>query len=731
MTTPIKLERAYDITKVEKQKNKITLDGEMTELSIPILSIVSRGTVEQMLLMIQAFQAASRFAHWTIAKQYVKFEMHLQGTAAATWKTILASNPARTIAQFALFIDMLKKKAIKADDHYHLRNYLRSLKKPRSMDVSEFFQRFSELHTLIREFPNTSEATQFDPPEYKHILFQAMPIEWQKGFTLAGNKVATTDLIDLEEYMIEVETLNSDRPSGKKEKNQKKEGNDTPSQSESSSSEKKKKGRNKKTKKNNTQSGEKRTRLDNDSECPIHGRHKWGKCFDNKLGDNYKLPATSSVPAAASTKGKPSTKGKKDAHTLHTVREGAEDAEDTADNFLCLECTPNKGEVFDLHFFNADMELEAEEYDKSPTKTVITPIQVDLPSKSIEFPSLSSNPRQERENRRKETLELTPETLMTVRRIGETVVRKHFNVLIDTGASVCMIAKSCLPSGIEQLETKSLCFQTTNGIMKASSIVYLCDIHLPEFSKTRSIPEFEAYVYDDASKSSYDLILGRDFLFEIGLSTDFQRRMMSWGEVTVPFHKRGYWRDLSKVTGLLETHPYRVEEREKDLFTSQQIADAKYEAVDPSTIAAQQAHLTEEQRQQLDDLFGNFSNLFNGTLGKYPKSQVHLKLKPNAVPIHSKPFPVPRIHQEAFRHEIERLVQLDVLEKATGSQWACPAFIIPKRDGSARFIADFRNLNSSLERDLCPLPDMRQIIQEQQKFSYITKLDLSMGYFHL
>ncbi|MGH7974341.1 MAG: reverse transcriptase family protein, partial [bacterium] len=175
----------------------------------------------------------------------------------------------------------------------------------------------------------------------------------------------------------------------------------------------------------------------------------------------------------------------------------------------------------------------------------------------------------------------------------------------------------------------------------------------------------------------------------------------------------------------------RVEEREEDLFSSQSIGDAKYEGADPSVIAAEQAHLSREDQEKLSKLLQKYEKLFDGTLGKYPHSQVHLKLKSGSKPIHAKPFPVPRIHQAALRKEIDRLVELDVLEKAAGSQWASPAFIIPKRDGSARFIADFRGLNANLERDLYPLPDMKQILQEQQKFTYITKLDLSIGYFHI
>ncbi|MGH7954909.1 MAG: hypothetical protein ACREOZ_02995, partial [Gloeomargaritales cyanobacterium] len=128
--------------------------------------------------------------------------------------------------------------------------------------------------------------------------------------------------------------------------------------------------------------------------------------------------------------------------------------------------------------------------------------------------------------------------------------------------------------------------------MKSSSMVYLNEIHLPEFSKTRSVPEFEACVFDDSSgQGSYDVILGRDFLFEIGITACFETRQMKWGNISVPFHKREHWRNLSNVKGLLDYQPLRVEEKEEDLFSSQFIEDAKYEGADPSVIAAEQAHL--------------------------------------------------------------------------------------------------------------------------------------------
>ena len=48
--------------------------------------------------------------------------------------------------------------------------------------------------------------------------------------------------------------------------------------------------------------------------------------------------------------------------------------------------------------------------------------------------------------------------------------------------------------------------------------------------------------------------------------------------------------------------------------------------------------------------------------------------------------------------EIERLVASGVLKKVNRSEWAAPTFIIPKKDGTVRFISDLRELNKRIKR---------------------------------
>ena len=81
--------------------------------------------------------------------------------------------------------------------------------------------------------------------------------------------------------------------------------------------------------------------------------------------------------------------------------------------------------------------------------------------------------------------------------------------------------------------------------------------------------------------------------------------------------------------------------------------------------------------------------------------------------------------------EVERLCQLGVLKKVNRSQWAAPTFVIPKKDGSVRFISDFRELNKRITRRPYPIPHIQDMLLNLEGFQYATSLDLNMGYYHL
>jgi hypothetical protein len=69
------------------------------------------------------------------------------------------------------------------------------------------------------------------------------------------------------------------------------------------------------------------------------------------------------------------------------------------------------------------------------------------------------------------------------------------------------------------------------------------------------------------------------------------------------------------------------------------------------------------------------------------------------------------------------------LKRCSDSEWAAPTFIIPKKNGTVRFISDFRRLNEELKRKPNPIPKIAQMLQELEKFADATSMDLNMSYY--
>jgi len=103
-----------------------------------------------------------------------------------------------------------------------------------------------------------------------------------------------------------------------------------------------------------------------------------------------------------------------------------------------------------------------------------------------------------------------------------------------------------------------------------------------------------------------------------------------------------------------------------------------------------------------------------------------LQLKPGAKPFHGKPFPIPRVHKDTLRKEVERLVEIGVLKRQPTSEWVSPTFIIPKKNKTVRFISDFREVNKHIVRTPFPIPKISTVLQKMEKFTYATTLDLNM-----
>ena len=119
-------------------------------------------------------------------------------------------------------------------------------------------------------------------------------------------------------------------------------------------------------------------------------------------------------------------------------------------------------------------------------------------------------------------------------------------------------------------------------------------------------------------------------------------------------------------------------------------------------------------RQCLDGITRSTSycqhpTLFDGKLKLFVGPKVHLELVDNPVPSRRKPYPIPKSQLHVFKQELERLINIGVLEKAQRSEWIAGTFIVPKKDGRVCWITDFRSLNKSLRRRVYPQRTINEI----------------------
>lgn len=159
------------------------------------------------------------------------------------------------------------------------------------------------------------------------------------------------------------------------------------------------------------------------------------------------------------------------------------------------------------------------------------------------------------------------------------------------------------------------------------------------------------------------------------------------------------------------------------------ILDAKYEKTSIDDVIREQVHLNESQRSRLKIVLDKYDVLFDGGLGYYPHTKIHLEVEPDAKPYHCRPYPVPRMNQDAFKKKLNHLVDIGVLRRCDMTEWASPTFVVPKKDGRIRWVSDFRELNKVLKRRSYTLPIIQDILAKRTGYNFFTKINLSMMYY--
>jgi hypothetical protein len=115
-------------------------------------------------------------------------------------------------------------------------------------------------------------------------------------------------------------------------------------------------------------------------------------------------------------------------------------------------------------------------------------------------------------------------------------------VLLDSGCGGTLVNRSFVKKYQKNTLSKSTNWTTKAGTFKTDRKVK-CQFTLPEFHEGKDI-SWNMYVDEsDARLNSYDMIIGRDLLHELGIDLLFSLGVMKWNNATVPMRDPSQLRD--------------------------------------------------------------------------------------------------------------------------------------------------------------------------------------------
>lgn len=263
---------------------------------------------------------------------------------------------------------------------------------------------------------------------------------------------------------------------------------------------------------------------------------------------------------------------------------------------------------------------------------------------------------------------LTPVSITACNTIGCCESRRLLKVLFDSGTTKTLINRRAVPKNAKPVSISRRSFSTLAGHMDTSHMVKMRDVRLPEFNKNRSIDEQAALVFDNKD-CKYDIIFGSDFLARAGLVLDYVSKEVEWFGDTIPLRDSHHLTtpEFNAMMDAVEFYSQQDDHFDEfgvdihDSYASAEILDAKYDAMDVEEVIAKQTHLTDSQRSDLRQLLHKYYKVFDGKLGVYPHRQLHIDIDKDAEPISSRPYPVPMTQREAYKKELDHLVELGVL----------------------------------------------------------------------
>ena len=176
---------------------------------------------------------------------------------------------------------------------------------------------------------------------------------------------------------------------------------------------------------------------------------------------------------------------------------------------------------------------------------------------------------------------------------------------------------------------------------------------LPELNSAASI-NVELHIINIESK--YDVILGRDLFGQLGIVIDFKKGSIKWNEA----HVRMKGIDFAGKVIYNSNDSRHVQNATKRV---KKILDANYHKANVVKVTNNCKHLVTSEQAMLLSLLKHYEPMFDGTLGQCRGPDFKIELKERVKPYYSRPYSVPKNHEETMKKNVPEWKNLEFEEK--------------------------------------------------------------------
>ena len=124
-----------------------------------------------------------------------------------------------------------------------------------------------------------------------------------------------------------------------------------------------------------------------------------------------------------------------------------------------------------------------------------------------------------------------------------------------------------------------------------------------------------------------------------------------------------------------------------------------------------------------------YAKVFSPGLGECKGAKANIPLRPGVEPKFLKARPLPYAIADRVKAELDRNIQLGILERVDFSQWATPIVPIIKPTGAIRICGDYKvTINKGMNIPQYPIPSVDELMDKLAGGEKFSKIDLSDAY---